>query len=132
MSNVINVSVLDPVARTLQTDDYDGQNIVHKHKDKQPITWELVGVAAGDGFVPMTDPKNPGLEWDDPVRAAKAFSGAHVNDTTLRVNDKNNTPVTGGDYYYTLNAMIGGQLYSTVSMRKDPRKALTDPVIINR
>ena len=132
MSNIIGVCILDAQARTLQTLDDDGRNVVHRHADEQPITWELVGDAKGGEFTSAPDDPPP-IRWIDPQAPAGTFKPPKLSHAkgTLKVNDANDKDSTAGLWRYQLSARIGGVLYQT-SLTRPPIVAVSDPVIINR
>jgi hypothetical protein len=128
MSNVIRVTILDDQEQTLQTEDGDGRNVVHRHQDPQPITWELDVGPKNAGFMPKGS-ATPAIEWLKPVPAGM-FKTPHLshNDRTLRVDDQNDDAATLGDWPYRLSAMINGLVYQTVPKSLPPPATPPAPV----
>jgi hypothetical protein len=133
VSNIIGVKILSATDKTLQTVDGDGQNVVHRHQDGQPITWQLVDDAAGGEFTSLaTDP--PPIEWIPPLAPANTFKDHKLTHgkKTMKVDDTNDKASTAGSWMYRLSARINGDLYQTVLSKDSPIVAISDPVIINR
>ncbi len=132
MSNIIGVCILDARDKTLQTLDDDGRNVVHRHADEQPITWQLVGDAK-DGEFTSAPGDPPPIRWAGNQAPEGTFKPSKLSHgkTTLKVNDTNDKDSTAGDWMYQLSARIGGELYQT-ALTPPPIVAVSDPIIINR
>lgn len=132
MSNIIGVCILDARDKTLQTLDDDGRNVVHRHADGQPITWQLVGDAAEGKFLSPTGTP-AGIEWLEPKAPTGTFKVGKLShaDKVLKVDDTNDKASTAGEWRYKLRVRIGTDIYETISTLP-PVVAVSDPVIINR